>query len=299
MNKQKLKKFCESIGIKCIGIAGIGPYDDVKEVLNNRKSKNYITGMEEKIIENRINPKNTMKNAESIIVCAFPYYIGEVDVSNISKYCYGKDYHIVAKDILGKICEYINDNVAGFEYKIFVDNGPLVDRHLAYLSGIGYFGINNNIITDEYGSYVFIGYIINNYPFEQDKPLDKTCFKCGKCVRYCPGKALLGEYDMNPRSCISYITQKKEELEKEDIEKLRKSNKVFGCDVCQDVCPHNKNIPNTNIKEFKEDIITKLEYSEIATISNKEFKRRYKDRAFSWRGRPIIQRNMDILKNKP
>ncbi len=79
-----------------------------------------------------------------------------------------------SKDFLQQICDYISKTVSDFKYKLFADNGPLVDRYLAYLSGIGYFGINNNIITDEYGSYVFIGYIVNNYKFEEDKPLEKV-----------------------------------------------------------------------------------------------------------------------------
>ncbi|MFH5796884.1 epoxyqueuosine reductase, partial [Clostridium perfringens] len=102
-----------------------------------------------------------MENAESIIVCAFPYFVEDVVDSNLSKYCYGKDYHIVVKEKLQQIADYIDSETEGFQYMIFADNGPLVDRYLASISGIGYYGINNNIITDEYGSFVFIGYIIN------------------------------------------------------------------------------------------------------------------------------------------
>jgi epoxyqueuosine reductase len=295
MNKDKLKEFCQSIGLKCIGIADVGPYNSLEKIIKHRLLNGHVTGMEEQILENRINAKHIMQDAKSIIVCAFPYYIGEKENSNLSKYCYGKDYHIVAKDILQTICNYLVTEINGFEYKIFVDNGPLVDRHLAYLSGIGYFGINNNIITDEYGSYVFIGYIINNYEFHSDEPLPKTCVKCGKCVEYCPGNALLGSFEMNPKRCLSYLTQKKEELSKEELKILKSGDKVFGCDICQDVCPHNKNILKTNIQEFMENIINRLDYNEISDISNKEFKRRYGDRAFSWRGKNIIKRNMELL----
>lgn len=299
MNKNELKEFCASIGLNCVGIAGIGPYNTLERIIKHRLSNGHVTGMEEKTLENRINVKNTMGNAKSIIVCAFPYYIGEIENSNLSKYCYGKDYHIVAKDILQKICDYLLTEIKGFEYKIFVDNGPLVDRHLAHLSGIGYFGINNNIITDEYGSYVFIGYIINNYEFCPDEPLPKNCIKCGKCVEYCPGNALLGNFEINPKRCLSYLTQKKGELSQEEVRILKSSKKIFGCDICQDVCPHNKNISNTPIKEFMDNIIDRLDYEDISNISNKEFKRRYGDRAFSWRGKNIIKRNMDLIQKKP
>ena len=299
MKKDKLKSFCKSIGIDCVGIAGIGLYNDLEKTIKRRLLNGYVTGMEEPVIENRVNPKETMDNVKSIIVCAFPYYIGEFKESNISKYCYGEDYHIVVKEMLQQICDYLSMNIENFEYKVFADNGPLVDRYLAYISGIGYFGINNNIITDKYGSYVFIGYIMTNYEFTPDSTLDKTCIKCGKCVKYCPGNALLGNYEMNPKRCLSYITQKKGELEIEEESILKKHKKVFGCDICQDVCPHNKNIMTTNIDRFKNDIITKIDKDEIDNISNKEFKRRYGNRAFSWRGKNIIKRNLDLVYKEP
>ena len=299
MNKEKLKKYCRNIGLDLVGIADVGPYYDLEKIIKNKLSNGYFTGMEEEVIEKRVDPKLTMENAKSIIVCAFPYYSGEFEDSNISKYCYGKDYHIVVKEYLQNICDFISTEIESFEYKIFADNGPLVDRYLAYLSGIGYFGINNNIITDKYGSYVFIGYIITNYDFLPDKPLDKTCIKCNKCVKYCPGNAILGNFELNPKRCLSYITQKKEEFSNEE-ETIIKNNKIiFGCDICQDVCPHNINIPITNINKFKEDMIVNLDYDEINEISNKEFKRRYWDRAFSWRGKKVIKRNMDIILKKP
>ena len=299
MNKEKLKEFCSSIGLKCVGIAGVGPYYDLEKIIKQKLSNGYFTGMEEEIIEKRVNPRLIMENAKSIIVCAFPYYVDEMEESNLSKYCYGEDYHIVAKRYLQRICDFLEEKINNFEYKFFVDNGPLVDRYLAYQSGIGYFGINNNIITDEYGSYIFIGYIVNNYEFYVDDPLPKTCIKCNKCVKYCPGNAILGNFELNPRRCLSYITQKKDDLSEEEINLIKENKMVFGCDICQEVCPHNKGISITNIEEFKTNLITKLDYNEINDISNKEFKRRYGNRAFSWRGKKIIQRNIEIILEKP
>lgn len=295
MNKNKLKEFCKSIGINCVGIAGVGPYHDLENIIKDRTKKDFITGMEETSIEKRINPRASMENAESIIVCAFPYFVEDVVDSNLSKYCYGMDYHIVVKEKLQQIADYIDSEIEGFQYMIFADNGPLVDRYLASVSGIGYYGINNNIITDEYGSFVFIGYIINNYYFESDKKSEKSCAKCGKCITSCPGKAILGDFEMNPKKCLSYITQKKEDLSEDEKIALKNNKKIFGCDICQDVCPHNISISKTNIKEFKEELIYNLEEEEINNISNKEFRRRYKEKAFSWRGKKIIQRNIEIL----
>lgn len=298
MNKEEIKKLFKDKGLDAVGIAPIGPYYELKILLKEKVDKGLITGMEEPDIEKRINPKLIMDDATSIIVCAFPYYIEQNQKSNISKYCYGIDYHLVIKEKLNNICEEIKSKDESFNYKIFADNGPLVDRYLAYLSGIGYFGINNNIITDKYGSYVFIGYIVTNYDLKPDKPTSKICMNCNKCVKYCPGNALEGNYKMDPKKCVSFITQKKEELTTEEKEKLKRNKSIFGCDICQQVCPHNKNICESNIDEFTTNLITSLNEDEINSISNKEFKRRYKDRAFSWRGRNIIKRNMDILKDE-
>lgn len=298
MNKNKLKSIFNNYGLDTVGVAPIEQSNKLREILIDRNEKNHITGMEESDIEKRINPSLIMEDGKSIIVCIFPYYIGEQKEANISKYCYGKDYHKVINETLTKACEDIKKEIECFEYKIFADNGPLVDRHLAYLAGLGYYGINNNIITDKYGSYVFIGYIVNNYEFEIDKPLEKSCIGCNKCVEYCPGNALKGNFEMDPRKCVSFLTQKKEELTENEEYKINHNKMVFGCDICQDVCPHNKNIQKTNLKDFYENIIKKLNKEEIDEISNKEFKRRYGDRAFSWRGRKIIKRNMDIINEK-
>ena len=295
MNKKEIIELFNNKGIDTVGIANVGPYDELKKILEDKVSKNLITGMEEPDIEKRINPKLIMEDASSIIVCAIPYYTGKEYESNISRYCYGLDYHLVIKEKLNEICEEIKSKDDKFKYEIFTDNGPLVDRYLAYLAGIGYYGINNNIITDKYGSYVFIGYIVNNYNLEVDESNDKTCLGCNKCVKYCPGNALEGNYQMDPKKCISYITQKKEELTDEEKEKMKKNKSLFGCDICQVVCPHNKDIEISKFKEFTNNLITNLSEEEINSISNKEFKRRYKERAFSWRGRNIIKRNMDII----
>lgn len=296
--KDILKEFCHSIDIEYVGIAPIVFYYELGERWKKRLSKGHITGFEEKDYAKRIDPRLTMPNAKSVIVCLFPYYIGQKGNANITKSSFAPDYHIIIRDKLIKIGEFLKNKIQDFEYEAYADNGPLADRYMAYLAGLGYFGINSHIITDKYGSYVFIGYIINNYTFEADKPMDKTCIKCGRCVELCPGSAITGDFDINPLHCRSYITQKKGELSKQDINILKKSELIYGCDICQDVCPHNKNVQHTPIKEFRENIKCNIEYKELQEISNKEFLRRYKNRAFSWRGKAMLIRNFEIIKKK-
>jgi epoxyqueuosine reductase len=293
--KKELIEYCLSLNIEYAGIAPIGPYHELAKRWGRRLAENHITGFEERDFDRRIDPTLTMENAKSIIVCLFPYFIGSIESSNLSKSTFSIDYHSIAKVKLNQIGEFLREKIPQFEYKSFVDNGPLVDRYMAYLAGLGYFGVNSHIITDRYGSYVFIGYIINNHYFEPDKPQDRTCIKCGACVNSCPGLAILGDFDINPLRCRSYITQKKGDLTEQDAAILVSGPLVYGCDICQDVCPHNKDVMHTPIPEFAENIKSHIEYKELEQISNKEFIRRYKSRAFSWRGKSLLIRNFKLI----
>lgn len=293
--KEKLKAFCKSINIECMGIAPAEPYYDFEQVWKKQIERGYISGFEETDINKRIYPELTLNGAKSVIVCLFPYYSGQIPAANLSKSAYSRDYHIIVKDKLELIGRYLSANIENFEYKAFVDTGPFSDRYLAYKAGLGFWGINNNLICDRYGSYFFIGYLLNNYPFEADKPQNKTCMQCLACVRACPGQCILGDFTINPLKCRSYITQKKKELSAEEEEILKKQALIWGCDVCQDVCPHNKNVEHTIIGEFLQDQIYCLEYEELMQLSNKEFMKRYGDRSYSWRGKGVLTRNYTII----
>lgn len=295
--KEVLQEFCRSLNIEHVGIAPIGPYLELEQILQSRSKKDQYTEFEEKCIGKRIDPRLTMEDIQSVIVCLFPYYIGEKVGGNLGKYTYGLDYHIVVKEKLEQIGNFCTSQITDFHYSSFVDTGPLVDRYLAYLAGLGFYGRNNHIITDQYGSYVFIGYLLTNYPFEIDHPLEEgSCMQCGRCAAACPGQAIQGDFTIDSKRCRSYLTQKKGELTMAEMDIIKKDKLIFGCDVCQDVCPHNQKIAVTKIAEFQENIISELDYEELAAISNKEFKRKYGNHAFSWRGRKQILRNFEYLR---
>jgi len=293
--KKDLLAFCKSIGMEKVGIAPVEIYRDFETIYRKQIEKGHICGFEEKDIEKRINPYLTFEDAKSIIVCLFPYYSGSKEDSNIAKYVYSIDYHIIVKRFLGIIAGYLQNRIDGFQYKTFVDNGPLSDRYIAYRAGLGFWGINNHLITDNYGSYFFIGYIINNHQFEPDVPLNRTCIQCFECVKACPGQCISVDFTINPLRCKSFITQKKGPLSDSDITILKKNNLIWGCDICQDVCPHNRNIEKTNIKDFKENPIYYVMYEDLKNMSNKEFMKKYGNRAFSWRGKGILLRNYEII----
>lgn len=291
---KELKEICNSHHITEVGVCDKGPFIDIKPHLYSRES--YNTGFEEPDIMKRIDPSLTMDNVESIVVCLFPYHAHEVR-GNLSVYTHSMDYHIVAKDILLDVAETYKGRYPDFEYQVYVDNGPLVDRHLAFKAGLGFFGVNTMLINPTYGSYFFIGYMLTNKKFPCDIPMDQTCYQCMACKKQCPGQVIDGKGNIDGRGCRSYITQKKE-LSDRDMEVLKKGKTIFGCDICQEVCPHNKDIPYTPILELKKDLLPNLRRDEIESLSNKGFKRQYGNRAFSWRGRKILLRNMDIIDNK-
>jgi len=296
--KDRLVEYCRALNIEYVGIAPPGPYLDFEKVWIKQIEKGHISDFEEKDIKKRVYPDMVLEGTKSVIVCLFPYFTGNVQEANLSKYSYSLDYHTIIKNKLEAIGKFLEANIQCFRYKSFVDDGPFSDRYLAWKAGLGFWGINNHIITDKYGSYVFIGYLLNNYPFEPDKPQDRTCRQCFDCVRKCPGQCILGDFTINPRKCKSYITQKKGALSATDIEILTKHSLIWGCDVCQDVCPHNKNVKTTEIEEFRTNLMYRLEYDELKHLSNKEFMRKYGDRSFSWRGKGILQRNYEIILSK-
>lgn len=290
-----LREFCSSIQIQSMGIAPIGPYLELGEILQARRIQGQYTEFEEQDIAKRIDPRLLMEDVQSIIVCVFPYRVGIKAEPNLAQYTYALDYHILIKNKMEQIGAFLTAKIEGFSYQAFADTGPLVDRYLAYLAGLGFYGMNNQMITEQYGSYIVIGYMLTNHVFEYDVPLDRACLQCGRCQQACPGQAILGDFGFDPLRCRSYLTQKKGELRDDEIRIIRKNDLVFGCDVCLDVCPHNQGRKGTVIQEFQEGIMPRIEYEELAGISNKEFMRRYGKRAFSWRGRKLLMRNFEYL----
>jgi len=157
-------------------------------------------------------------------------------------------------------------------------------------------GKNGMCINEKYGSYFFIGYIACNATLELSKPLNRECLGCMRCVSACPGGAL--DKGFCEDKCLSAITQKKGELSPWESELVADNNTVFGCDICQKVCPHNEYAKHTPIQEFVKDRICRLTLDELENMSNKEFKEKYGDRAFAWRGKAPLQRNLTFLNNK-
>lgn len=295
---QYITKKSRELNIDICGFADSLPMDYLKGYLDFRKDNNLQTEFEEKDIIKRIDPKATLPTCKSIIVIGISYNV-DLDTSEttspiglLSKSSWGMDYHLVVKKKLELLIQEIK-KVTNFEYKYFVDTGPLIDRELARKAGIGYYGKNGSIINDEYGSFIFIGYILTDLDLEFSEVVEEKCGDCDFCIRTCPTNALEGPYKLNPKRCISYLTQTKGEIAYE----LRKRMgiMIYGCDTCQLVCPKNNNVKKPIHSEFI-PLVTKghISIEELFYISNKEFKSRYGHMAGSWRGKTILKRNAII-----
>ena len=224
-------------------------------------------------------------NAKRVIVYLFPYYLGEdfYKSSNISKYAVPEDYHQIAGEYLKRIAEQLKAEFPDNEFQCFCDNSPVCEVEAAVLCGLGVKGKNGLLINEKYGSFCFIGEIVTDAQFPCSLPEDRTCLSCGLCEKKCPGKALT-EYKVDVSRCVSHITQRKGELSEEQKKIISDSGCAWGCDICQDVCPMNKNVEISPIKEF-------FDTAKSAYESGDDITRR----AFNWRGEAVIERNLKIL----
>lgn len=294
--KQKIIDFAKTLHIDYIGVAPATPMYELRDILNQRRTTYNMAAFEEPDIEKRTTPQLTLPGAKSILVALFPYYDANQPVFNISRYACIPDYHRIVLNKLTKICEFIKSMTPECTLMPFVDNGPLADKYLAYLAGLGNFGKNTLLLNEKYGSYLFIGYIITDLSLPADRPsgapLHEKCKNCGACIKNCPGKALSDHGELDVNCCVSYITQIKETTDAQK-EILVSQNSVYGCDICQEVCPQNKNIPTTPILEFRRNRLIGLEKETLLDMSNRAFQRTYQEYPFSWRGKNAILKNFD------
>ncbi len=287
--KEKIINYANSLSLDTIGFTGCRRFKKLEEFFTDRKENHLFNEFEEEDIEKKINPKLLMENGETIISIAFPYYHGDKgEGDNFSLYTRGLDYHKVVEKYLKKICEFIE--LMGGEAKYFVDSNPLPERYIAAISGIGFIGKNNTLITEKYGSYVFLGEIITNLKLEWDKSKNCRCKECNLCMKKCPTNVIIEDIKrFNSSQCISYLTQKKH-LNDDEVNSIK--GKIFGCDNCQKVCPHNLNVEVSPIKEFLPKMyMEEVNLLELINLDNKSFRDKYMNHSCGWRGKNLLIRN--------
>lgn len=203
-------------------------------------------------LEKRTNPALLQDNCKSVISLAFRYFPKlpqPIDGTyKIAKYAYGKDYHKVLRKKLKVLVNILVNELGSISSRGFVDSAPIMEKAWASRSGLGWIGKNTNLINRKEGSFLFLAEILTDLEFEEDQPARDLCRTCTLCIDACPTHALEIPYQIDASRCISYMTiERKEEISKEFHGKL--DDWIFGCDICQDVCPWNKNaIPHDEAK---------------------------------------------------
>lgn len=231
----------------------------------------------------------------SLMVVFFPYMTKEKrfnkDSFNLSIHAVSHDYHKICMHYLEKICQ----NVINPSSKRYIqcDTGYFSERFFSIHTGLCKQGMNGLAIHPAYGSYGFLGLIATDEYLKEYRTKPLACMGCKLCVQNCPTNSILND-GMNSNTCFSYLTQKKE-LDDHEIQMLKKHDKVYGCDVCQSVCPENFVVKYSKIKDFNENLLYNIGLEEIKDMSNKEFKRRYRDRNYAWRGKKVLIRNLEMI----
>jgi epoxyqueuosine reductase len=192
--------------------------------------------------EKRLDPRELLPGAKSVIVVALNYFPETVSQEplRVSKYAYGKDYHYVIKEKLNLLIQYLHKLVPGTESRGFTDSAPVLERAWAVEAGLGWTGKNACLIIPKKGSFFFLAEIITSMELKPDMPFTRNhCGSCTNCMDACPTRAIISPGRIDARKCISYLTIEHKETIPHDIKKIGQGW-IFGCDICQDVCPHNR-----------------------------------------------------------
>ncbi|WP_434654410.1 tRNA epoxyqueuosine(34) reductase QueG [Thermoanaerobacterium thermosaccharolyticum] len=299
VTKEEIKEYAYKSGIDIVGFASPDCLFKYRDLLKDRYENGLNCNIEENDIEKRINPYILLEDVKSIVSIAVSYNIVyEADLpksayGTVSRTAWGIDYHKVLIDLLEKLRDFILSKCNDAKAVLLVDNNPLLERAIAYNAGIGFYGKNNMLINEKYGSYLFLGEMLLNIYFEPDKKVESKCGSCTRCLKACPGKALIGEYKIDANKCLSYATIKKGYLSDETIKKL--GTRIYGCDTCQDVCPFNKTAKRVTKDEFiPRGLKPKHDLREILSLDKKKFQEVFGPTSASWRGKNTIIRNAII-----
>lgn len=294
--KQEITNYSKTIDIEAIGFCQAKEMDDLIDHYKYRDIMGYRCDLEKMDnVEKRSIPQLTLENAKTFIVILESYSIHEKSKSIghpngfISKASNFEDYHKILYSKLNKLQQFLVKRY-GCNCRYYCDISPFSDRELARRAGLGVIGKNSFLINKKFGTATYIGYILTDLVMnDYDIPIQEDyCKTCNTCVKACPNHAIIGDKQINSNKCISYLTQAK------SIPKgmrYKMNNNIYGCDICQIVCPYNKDTENKTIEPI---IDSTLDIASLLSISNAEFKKTYGKASCGWRGKKMLQRNAII-----
>jgi|SRR5581483_10804144 len=277
MRAETIRNVAHECGFELAGVAPVSAPEDFARYQEwiARSMAGEMTYLTDRRAELRRDARNLLPSARSVICVGKLYNPGGPSDPHISRYAWGRDYHATLRAALERMVARLRE-IEPFEWKICVDTAPLLERSFARLAGLGWIGKNTCLINEPLGSWFFLGEILTSLALAPDSPPPDRCGTCTRCIDACPTQALIPEGDgwtLDARRCISYLTI---ELRGPIPEDLRSGigEHVFGCDVCQDVCPWNSRAPVTDDPDFTGATIP---LENLAYLSPEEFRERFRD----------------------
>ncbi len=300
---QQIRSFVRELGFDFCGIARAQQLDEDARRLEQWLNKGLHGNMQymENYFDLRIDPTKLVPGAKSVITVLlnyFPQQTQQPGTPNISKYAYGKDYHEVIKSKLHALLAMINEHIGEVHGRGFVDSAPVLERSWAQRSGLGWIGKNGNLLTKQQGSFFFIATLIVDLELEYDDPFAKDyCGSCRKCIDACPTGAITDSKVINGSQCISYYTIELKDMLLPDDKKGQFADWMFGCDVCQDVCPWNRFAKPTRETGFAPiPEILNFTTKEWESLTEEAFKQIFRHSPMKRAKYQGIQRNIKFLK---
>ncbi len=304
LTNEIITRKARQIGFDLVGFAKADLLKNESKNLKEWLDENYQAGMDylEKNFEKRKDVKQILSDAKSVISLGLNYYTpdqysNDTRKGKISRYAWGKDYHLIIWSMLDELEDELKIIDPAFESISYVDTGPVMDKAWAVRAGIGWLGKHTNVINREIGSWFFIANIITNYEFDYSEPIPDFCGTCTACIDACPTNAIVNEYVVDANKCISYLTiENKGEVSSEFKGKF--DSWLFGCDICQDVCPWNQKFPvETLVKDFQPKN-KELNLDEVIEMTEGEFRERFKNSPIKRAKQSGLKRNAAFLKSE-
>jgi epoxyqueuosine reductase len=295
-----IKRQARALGFDKIGIVAATALTEQGAQLNEWLARGFHGQMNymARDPQQRADPRLLLPSAKSVVCVALNYFrpekhVDASDTAKISRYAWGDDYHDVLRDKLKLLLAWIQEREPAVEGKICVDSTPAMDKAWAVRAGLGWLGKHTNVITKEFGSWVFLGELLLSVELEYDNYIEPDhCGKCTACLDACPTGALIGPYQIDGTRCISYGTIELREPELPEPINSNLHNWVFGCDICQDVCPWSRFSKPTIEKRFEpRPGVTAPPLQELAELTQEEFSTRFRKNPIKRAKLAGLQRN--------
>lgn len=305
-DREKVVEIARALGFDLTGFAPVEPLERETQFLKEWLSRGYAGGMAylEKNLEKRKDPRNILPSARSVISLGLNYWQpgGFTEgMGKVSRYAWGRDYHYILWEKLKVFEARLKMEFPGCESVSYVDTGPVMDKVWASKAGIGWIGKHSNVINRRIGSWFFIANIFTNLGFEYDEPITDHCGSCTACIDACPTDAIVKPYVVDGSRCISYLTiENKGEIPGEFAGNM--DNWIFGCDICQDVCPWNNKFSTVTLEEgfLREDdpdaLNREFELDYFEGIESGEFRKRFAESPILRSKLKGMRRNSEFVK---